>query len=123
MAVGDTVPGHVRLRVDDASFRVTLADTEAARWLGGRLPMSLAMRELNGNEKYAYLDGEVPTAATQPGTIHAGDIMLYGSDCLVLFYETFETGYGYTPVGRVDDPTRLAEVVGGGDVRIDWTVE
>ena len=48
--------------------------------------------------------------------------MLYGSNCLVLFYESFPTSYRYTPVGRVDDPSGLADVVGHGNVQVTFAL-
>lgn len=62
------------------------------------------MSELNGNEKYYYFEETLPSNATQIGTIQTGDIMLYGSDCLVLFYDTFSTSYRYTRIGKIDSP-------------------
>ena len=90
---------HITVTVQGEAFQATLADTEAARALAERLPLTLEMSELNGNEKYAYLDASLPTEPTRPGTIHAGDIMLFGDDCLVLFYETFSSSYRYTRLG------------------------
>ncbi len=56
--------------------------------------------ELNGNEKYAYLDDSLPVGRSARATIaRAGDIMLFGDDCLVLFYETFSSSYRYTRIG------------------------
>ena len=82
---------------------------------------TLSMTELNGNEKYANLDQALPTAATQPGEIHTGDLMLYGADCLVLFYADFTTAYSYTPLGRLADPTGLAAALGTGGVTVTLT--
>ena len=76
------------------------------------------MNELNGNEKYHYLSSSLPTAAYQPGTIHAGDLMLYGNNCVVLFYETFNTSYSYTRIGAIDNPSGLASALGSGDVSV-----
>ena len=76
------------------------------------------MNELNGNEKYYNLASSLPTASYRPGTINAGDLMLYGSSCVVLFYETFSSGYSYTRIGALDNPDRLAQVLGNGNVTV-----
>ena len=85
--------------------------------------MTLDMRELNGNEKYFYLDEPLPAAAQRVGQIRvgqirAGDLMLFGSDCVVLFYESFATSYTYTPIGRIDDPAGLADALGSGSAEV-----
>lgn len=78
------------------------------------------MHELNSNEKYAYLDQSLPTQASSPGMIQTGDLMLYGSSCVVLFYKTFSTSYSYTRIGRIDNPSGLAAVVGSGSVTVSF---
>lgn len=108
------------MNVGGRVFTATLANTEAAQVLATRLPMTVTMDELNGNEKYVYLDESLPAASARPGTIHAGDIMLFGSDCLVLFYETFSSGYRYTPIGRLDDAFGLVEALGCGSAQVVW---
>ena len=64
------------------------------------------------------MDMELPTDTDQPGQISAGDLMLYGNNCLVLFYESFSSEYSYTRLGRVDDPAGLAEALGTGSVEV-----
>ena len=100
----------------EREFQATLEDTEAAHAFAELLPLHLQLEELNGNEKYAYLDDPMPTDARNPETIHAGDLMLFGSSCIVLFYQTFPTQYTYTPIAHLDDATGLAECVGAGDI-------
>ena len=91
--------------------------------LAEKLPLTIAMNELNGNEKYYYFSESLPADAQQPKQIHTGDIMLYGSDCLVLFYEDFSTSYSYTPIGRISNPDGLAKALGDGNVRVSLCVE
>lgn len=110
----------MKITVGSAVFTATPADNAAARTFGAMLPMTLRMEELNGNEKYDYLPGSLPVSSFDPGTIRSGDLMLYGANCLVLFYKTFSTGYRYTPLGRVDDPEGLEEALGRGSVTVKF---
>jgi hypothetical protein len=64
----------------------------------------LEMEELNGNEKKKELPKALPTDSIRPGTIRNGDLLLWGSSTLVVFYLTFDSPYSYTRIGRVDDP-------------------
>ena len=111
------------ITINGRVFYATLYDNETAAALKAKLPLTLNMSELNGNEKYNYLSFSLPANAGNPGQIHAGDLMLYGSDCLVLFYESFPTSYRYTPIGRVNDPSGLADAVGGGSIQITFAAE
>ena len=108
----------INIIVGSKTFTATLADTETGEAFAALLPLSVTMNELNGNEKYHYLSSSLPTAAYQPGTIHAGDLMLYGNNCVVLFYETFNTSYSYTRLGAIDNPSGLASALGSGDVSV-----
>ena len=63
---------------------ITLTDNAAARAVAGQLPLTLDISELN---EHAELPKALPATASRPGTIRDGDVMLYGSTTLVLFYE------------------------------------
>lgn len=84
-----------------------------------KLPLSITMNELNVNEKFCYFSDSFPTGTENASMIHAGDLKLYGSSCLVLFYETFSTSYRYTSLGYVEKPEGLAEALGTGSVHVD----
>ncbi len=118
----DTMP-QLKIEAGGQVFTATLMDNPTTRALLDRLPMTVSMSELNGNEKYYYLPDSLPTNSQRPGNIHAGDLMLYGSDCLVLFYESFSSGYSYTRLGSVDDPSNLAAVLGRGSVDVTFRVD
>lgn len=117
-----TAETAVILTVDGQTFSATLLDNESVRQFVEQFPLTLNMSELNGNEKYFYMDNELPTDSFQPGQIHAGDLMLYGNNCLVLFYESFSSGYSYTRLGNVDDPAGLAEALGTVSVEVTFSV-
>lgn len=68
------------------------------------------MQELNGNEKFYDLPKDLPTNPKQVTEIKKGDLMLFGSNCLVLFYENFKTSYSYTRLGRIVDFEQIANL-------------
>jgi flavodoxin len=111
------------------TLTVKIEDNATATAFAALLPQTLAMTELNGNEKYHYLSSSLPTASAVPASITAGDVMLYGDKCIVLFYKTFSTTYSYTRIGKVTNPkglsdadfaTYLSSVLGSGDVSLTW---
>ncbi|ROR17917.1 hypothetical protein EC845_3721 [Comamonas sp. BIGb0124] len=109
------------MTVGERRFAITLADTEAARAFAAMLPLTIDMPDLNSNEKHAKLPKALPTNTIRPGTIRNGDLMLYGSQTLVVFYLTFDSIYSYTRLGQVDDPAALPKVLGSGTARITFS--
>ena len=101
----------------------TFSDNETAAAFKEKLPMTINMTELNGNEKYFDLSDTLPTDASNPGTIQTGDLMLYGSRTLVIFYKIFSTSYKYTRLGNIDDPSGLAAALGSGNATVTFKLE
>lgn len=109
---------NIQMVVGSTTFAVSLYDNSTAEAILAILPITMNMGERNNNEKYYDLPDSLPSAAARPGTIRNGDVMLYGSRTFVLFYETHSTSYSYTRIGRVDNPSGLQAVLGGGNVRV-----
>ena len=114
---------QMRIKIGSSFFTATLYDNATATAFKGMLPMTVKMSDLNGNEKYFDLSSNLPTNASNPGTIQSGDLMIYGSNTLVLFYKTFSTSYGYTRLGRINDPKELTSAVGSGSVTVTYERE
>ena len=118
----ETLTGEkILIKAGNSTFTATLADNETADRFYEMLPLTLDMSELNGNEKYFYLDEALPSQPYQPETIEAGDLMLYGTSCVVLFYETFSSSYSYTAIGKIDDAAGLEKALGEGGVTVSFT--
>ena len=112
----DTV--KLKVIVGSAVFSATLYNNETVNAFKSKLPMTINMTELNGNEKYYYFSNTLPAKALRADAIQAGDLMLYGNDCLVLFYKSFNTSYSYTKLGCIDDITGLVAAVDSGNVTV-----
>ena len=97
------VISSVKILIDNNEYNIELENNETARDLVNILPLEFNMNELNGNEKYIYLDNKLKSNATNPKRINAGDVMLYGDDCLVIFYKSFDTSYSYTKIGHINN--------------------
>ena len=115
--------GKIQITVNSQTFTATLLDNESAMAFKEMLPLTIDMTELNSNEKYYDLPTSLPTNSSNPGTIKNGDLMLYGSKTLVLFYKSFSTSYSYTKLGSVDDVTGLVAALGSGNVSVSFQSE
>ena len=113
----------MKIKIGSQNFTATLYDNETAAAFRSILPMTVNMVELNKNEKYIDLSRDLPANASNPGTIQTGDLMFYGSNILVLFYETFSSSYRYTRLGRIDHVEGLASAVGSGNVIVTFELE
>lgn len=112
----------INVKIGNQTFTATLYNSKATREFIKTLPLRITMSELNGNEKYSYISREFTQKVENVKNIESGDIMLYGSNCLVLFYKDFETIYQYTKIGKIDNPTELEQIVGEGNVEITFSI-
>lgn len=104
--------------VGEDEFEVELEDNESARALVRRLPIYGEFQELNGNEKYLKMDKALSSSDEAVGNIAAGDVMLYNSDTLVIFYKSFATSYKYTKIGHISNTANLEEKMGDSNIEI-----
>lgn len=115
--------GKIKITVNSQTFTATLLDNNSAKAFKEMLPLTINMSELNGNEKYYDFLNSFPTNSSNPGTIKNGDLMLYGSKTLVLFYQSFSTSYSYTKLGTIDNVTGLEAALGSGNATVTFELE
>lgn len=112
---------NIWMTVNGHRFGINFEDNATAHAFAAQLPLTLNMEELNGNEKHTQLPSSLPTDASRPGIINNGDLMLYGSSTLVVFYKTFPSAYSYTRIGKVNQPDELADILGRGNATIEFS--
>ena len=109
--------------IGNRTFSIVPEANPTAEAFTSLLPMTLHMTELNGNEKYHTLLSPLPSRPERIGHVEAGDLMLFGDDCVVLFYKSFRTPYSYTRIGRLTDTTGLMEALGSGNPDVTFSAE
>ncbi len=107
---------NINVSINNQKYNATIENNETAKSFISQLPQEFNMKELNGNEKYTYLDETLPTNSYNPKHIEKGDIMLYGNNCLVIFYKSFDTNYSYTRIGHIDNLPDL----GNSDIIVNF---
>ena len=117
---GTVMNDTVRITVGTKEFAATLENNAAAAAFRKKLPLTVSMNELNSNEKYCEWPEKLPVNAAAPGRIRSGDLMLYGSSTIVLFYEDFTSPYSYTQLGRINDPAGLKVALGKGNPEVTF---
>jgi hypothetical protein len=109
----------ITITIGAKAFTAVLYDNETAQAFNSKMPLTVTMNELNGNEKYYNFPWSFSGGSAQcPGTINTGDIMLWSSNCLVLFYKTFSTSYSYIKIGCIENVAGFAAALGSGNVSV-----
>ncbi len=117
----DTVTNTtMKITVGSSVFSATLYDNASANAFKAKLPLTITMRDVNDNEKAYDFSDTLPTNAAVGGNIHAGDLMLYGNNCLVLFYESFNSTYSYSRLGKINNVAGLKTALGNGSVTVTF---
>ena len=110
----------MQMKIGNKEYSVVLQDNNTTKALQEILPMTVKMSEFNGNEKYYHFRETLPSKPEHIGQIKTGDIMLFGDDCLVVFYKDFKTTYSYTRIGRIENPADLEQTLGRGSVTVTF---
>lgn len=121
--IGNPTNETMKITIGSSVFTATLYDNATATAFKSMLPITINMSELNGNEKFFYFSNTLPTNPSVGGNIQVGDLMLYGNNCLVLFYESFNTTYSYSRVGKITNKTGLVNALGSGNVEVKFELE
>lgn len=119
-AVRNKRTNTMKIKIGKAVFTAIMYDNPTAKAFTALLPITLNLTELNGNEKYVELPTKLPVDSHKPNMIMNGDIMLFGSSTLVLFYQSFTTPYRYTMLGKIDDTSGIEAAFGSGNVELTF---
>lgn len=115
----------ILLSVGDRSLTASLVDNTATRELLELLEkgaITIQMNDYGGFEKVGELPQSFTTSNSQI-TTKPGDIMLYRSNNMVIFYGT--NSWSYTRLGRVDGATAdsLRQFLGSGNISLTVSLE
>ena len=114
---------NMKVQVGDTIFSATLEENAAVSALVEMMresPVVLQMSDYSGFEKVGPLGTSLPADNSQT-TTHAGDIVLYNGNQIVIFYGS--NSWSYTRLGHIDDLTGWEEALGNGDVTVTFSLE
>ena len=109
----------INVQIGDQTFTATLANTTAAQEFAQMLPMTITLNDYGGFEKVGSLGRSLTTSNSQTTTT-AGDIVLYNSSNIVMFYGS--NSWSYTRLGKIDDLTGWTDALGHGSVTAIFTL-
>lgn len=119
---GETVM-DMNVQVGDAVFSATLEENEAVTAFVEMMregSVVIRMSDYSGFEKVGPLGTSLPANNSQT-TTHAGDIVLYNGNQIVIFYGS--NSWSYTRLGHIDDLAGWEEALGDGDVTVTFSLE
>lgn len=121
-AFGDNMQ-NIIITIENKKYEAILYDNSTTKELIKKFPITITMSDLNGNEKYYNFSKSFSTSSENVASINKGDIMLFGDNCLVIFYKSFSTRYKYTKLGYIKNTEDLENSFGKGDISITFEIE
>ena len=121
-AFGDNMQ-NIIITIENKKYEAILYDNSTTKELIKKFPITITMSDLNGNEKYYNFSKSFPTSSENVASINKGDIMLFGDNCLVIFYKSFSTRYKYTKLGYIKNTEDLENSFGKGDISITFILK
>lgn len=121
-AFGDNMQ-NIIITIKNKKYEAILYDNSTTKELIKKFPITITMSDLNGNEKYHNFSKSFSTSSENVASINKGDIMLFGDNCLVIFYKSFSTRYKYTKLGYIKNTEDLENSFGKGDISITFKIE
>ena len=120
----DSMDDLVKVKINDEVFDVKLENNSATQELVKELKkgnVTVNASEYGGFEKVGELGFSLPTNDENIGT-NPGDIVLYQGDKISLFYGSHS--WSYTKLGKIGnvDSNKLKEVLGSGDVILEFSL-
>lgn len=112
----------LNVEVNGTTFTATLEDNAAVDAFVEMMreaPVVIEMNDYSGFEKVGPLGASLPASNIQT-TTQAGDIVLYNSNQIVIFYGS--NSWSYTRLGKIDDLTGWEEALGSGDVTVTFSI-
>lgn len=112
----------LKVEVNGTTFTATLEDNTAVDAFVEMMreaPIVIEMSDYSGFEKVGSLGTSLPASNSQT-TTQAGDIVLYNSNQIVIFYGS--NSWSYTRLGKIDDLTGWEEALGSGDVTVTFSL-
>lgn len=113
----------LQIEAGGSIFTATLEDNEAVTAFMEMLEdesIVIEMDDYSGFEKVGSLGTSLPASNSQM-TTQAGDIVLYNSSQIVMFYGS--NSWSYTKLAEVDDLTEWEDALGSGSVTVTFSIE
>ena len=114
---------NMKVQIGDAVFSATLEENEAVTAFVEMMregSVAIQMSDYSGFEKVGPLGTSLPASNSQT-TTHAGDIVLYNGNQIVIFYGS--NSWSYTRLGHIDDLTGWEAALGSKDVTVTFSLE
>ncbi len=110
------------LQIGNSSFTATLENNPAVDAFVEMMNDSSIIIQMNdyaGFEKVGSLGTNLPADDKQT-TTHAGDIVLYNGNQIVIFYGS--NAWSYTRLGKIDDLSGWEDALGSGDITVTFSL-